>query len=829
VTTPQPSGTVTFLFTDVEGSTTLLAQLGNDRYAAASEDHRRLLRAAFARYQGYEIDWEGDGFAVAFQRAAEAVAAAEEAQRALAAHPWPDGRTFLVRMGIHTGEPLLAPPKYVGLDVHLAARITAAAHGGQVLLSKATRDAIDVPNSVVDLGEHRLKDIAGPVSIFQLGDGSFPPLRTISNTNLPRLASSFVGRQRELSEVIARLESARLLTLTGPAGAGKTRLALEVAASLVPDYKAGVFWVGLAALRNPALVTGTISRVLGAQDDLAEHIEEREMLLLLDNFEQVIDAAPELSALVHACPALTLLVTSRELLRVQGEAEYPVPALAESEAVQLFCERARIEPSTDVAGLCARLDNLPLAVELAAARSNVLSPRQILERVSQRLDLLHGGRDADPRQQTLRATMEWSYDLLSEEERRLFRRFSVFAGGCTLEAVEVVCAANIDTLQSLIGKNLLRFSNERYWMLATIRDFALGLADEDTEDIRRAHAHWYLALAERAARELFGSKQAFWLELLEREHDNLRAALTWGHETGNLEQALQLTVALRSFWFMHGHISEGRRWFELALESCGRPLDLRARAFGSACVFAAKQGDLAHARELAAQGLALSRKLGDPRGTAILLRDSGAAAAIAGDHAAAEAFYEEGAELFRELGERPLLASLVANLGDLAFRKGDLELAEERMREGLALQRELGEMYGVAISLHNLGFIALHEGRFEDARETLAESLVLAHDLGYADSLANAFEGLAAVAAARGRWDDAARLVGRAEAIREASAIGLDSAEQAIHEQTLATLGAARSEDEIEEGRSAGRAMTDEAAMAIALELDSAVEARAHR
>ena len=317
-----------------------------------------------------------------------------------------------------------------------------------MLLSSATAGLVELP--VSDLGEHRLKDIPDAVSIFQLGEESFPPLRTISNTNLPRPASSFVGREAVMGEVLGRIErGARLLTLTGPGGTGKTRLALEVAGSLVSEYKAGVFWVGLASLRDPALVAETIAQVLGAKDGLAEHVGERELLLLLDNLEQVIEAAPGLAELLERCPNLVLLCTSRELLRVRGEVDYAVPPLGSPEAVTLFCERAQLEPSDEIAELCARLDNLPLAVELAAARTKALTPAQILERLTGRLDLLQGGRDADPRQQTLRATIEWSHELLSAEERRLFARLSVFAGGCTLNAAEEVCDADLETLQSL--------------------------------------------------------------------------------------------------------------------------------------------------------------------------------------------------------------------------------------------------------------------------------------------------------------------------------------------------------------------------------------------
>jgi hypothetical protein len=420
-----PTGTVTFLFTDVEGSTRLLEEIGDEAYEEALSVHRRIVRAACRAHDGAEVDTQGDAFFFAFPEPSGALAAAQQMTEGLMAGP------IQVRIGLHTGTPRLGQEGYVGSDVHFAARVAATGHGGQIVLSKATAELVRA--ELTDLGEHRLKDVAEPVAVYQLGTGSFPPLKTISNTNLPRPASSFVGRERELEEVRARIErGARLMTLTGPGGSGKTRLALEAAASLIPEYKAGVFWVGLASLRDPALLTETIAQTTGAKDGLAEHIGEREMLLLLDNLEQVIESAPALSQLVASCPNLTLLVTSRELLRVQGEVEYPVPPLASPEAVALFGERSGLDPSEEVAELCARLDNLPLAVELAAARTKALSPAQILERISGRLDLLKGGRDADPRQQTLRATVEWSYDLLSAEEQRLFARISV-----TLDAERV--------------------------------------------------------------------------------------------------------------------------------------------------------------------------------------------------------------------------------------------------------------------------------------------------------------------------------------------------------------------------------------------------------
>src|SRR5436190_395611 len=515
-----PSGTVTFLFTDIEGSTKLLHELG-DAYADALAEHRRALRAAFEAHGGVEVDTQGDAFFVAFARAGDALAAARQGQEALAESP------VRVRMGVHTGEPVVTEEGYVGIDVHRAARIAGVGHGGQVLVSQSTRELAGA-DGLHDLGEHRLKDFAEPVALYQLGDASYPPLKTISNTNLPRPASSFVGREREVEEVLARVHGgARLITLTGPGGSGKTRLAIEAAAELVPELSAGVFWIGLASLRDPARVPDTIGQTIGAQNSLAEHIGKKELLLLLDNFEQVIEAAPELASLVEACPNLKLLITSREVLRVRGETEYQVDPLAQAEAAALFCDRADLEPSEAVDELCRALDNLPLAIELAAARTKILSPRQILDRLSKRLDLFKGGRDADARQQTLRATIDWSYELMGREEQRLFARFAVFSRGSTLEAAEDVAGADLDALQSLADKSLIRYSDERFWMLETIHEAAAERLRESGElaEIGRKHARHFHAFVEQAEAEFAGPDQSRWLQRVEEELDNVRSAV----------------------------------------------------------------------------------------------------------------------------------------------------------------------------------------------------------------------------------------------------------------------------------------------------------------
>ena len=761
-----PAGTVTFLFTDVEGSTRLLHDLGAEVYAEALAEHRRLIREACVRHGGVEVDTQGDAFFFAFPTAPGALEAANEATEALAAG------SIRVRMGVHTGTPLLTEEGYVGDDVHFAARVAASSHGGQVVLSSATAELVEL--SLTDLGEHRLKDIAGPVSIFQLGDDRFPPLKTISNTNLPRPASSFVGRERELEEVLSRIRAgARMLTLTGPGGSGKTRLAIESAGSLVSEYKAGVFWVALASLRDPTLVTETISQTLGAKDGLAEHIQEREMLLLLDNLEQVIAAAPELSALVSACPNLTLLVTSRELLRVQGEVEYPVPPLAEPEAVSLFCDRAQTEPSAEIAELCSRLDLLPLAVELAAARVKAISPAQILERLSQRLDLLKGGRDADPRQQTLRATIEWSYDLLSPEEHQLFARLSVFAGSCTLEAAEEVCEADLDILQSLVEKSLLRFSNKRYWMLETIREYAAERLEDgqDTTQVHERHARWFQKLAKDAEPRLIGVEQRLWLDRLSAEHDNLRAGLVY-LECDRVEQ-LSMAISLWRYWQNRNHLVEGRNWLNAAadVEQTAMP-ELTTRFYVAASRLAWKQGDFAAGLASAQVAYDIAAGTNDAALFALAGENLGNAVSLSGDLQRGRDLLVECVDRFREVRDEVGLASALNNLGSAQLEFGQFDDARSSLEESTRLHRETGNAAGLKLTLHTLGYLAVGERSFDDARRLLEESLVLSRDLEDVAGVGDALEGLGHVAEGTGDALRAVVLWGAGAAFREHAGFG---------------------------------------------------------
>ena len=788
-----PRGTVTFLFTDVEGSTRLLHELGAEAYAEALAEHRSLLRAAFALHGGVEVDTQGDAFFVAFPSPDGAVSAACEVSDALAG-------PIRVRIGVHTGTPHLTDEGYVGEDVHLGARIAAAGHGGQVLMSRATRELVD--RDALDLGEHRLKDFAEPVWLFQLGEERFPPLKTISNTNLPRPASSFVGRERETAEVAALLrDGARLVTLSGPGGSGKTRLAIEAAAELVPEFKNGVFWVGLAALRDPALVTETIARTLGGEHDLAEHIGERELLLLLDNLEQLIEAAPTLASLVEACPNLRLLVTSRERLRVRGEVTYPVLPLAGEAAAALFADRSGLIANGAVRELCDRLDNLPLGVELAAARTSVLSPEQILDRLSQRLDLLKGGRDADARQETLRATIEWSYELLDASEQRLLARLSVFAGGCTLEAAEHVAGAELDTLQSLVEKSLLRLTRGRYWMLETIREYAAERLDAagDGDAVRRRHAVFLRELAKAAG--LGGEvPDADRLAPVRPELDNVRVALDWAL-AAEPELGLGLAAALEALWVVVSPI-EGMRWLEVFLERApDAPLELQAhalRALGSAANPAGRNdvAEPAYARSLEA-----FQALGDEHQAAVLLLRLGYAAFYRDDLRAARSRADESLAAFRATQNRRGEAQSLTLLGEIEYAGGNRAAGLELLERGAALAGDTGFVWWRASTLGRLSDVYFDLDRLDESAERARKSLELSRELGDRLRLVRGLARLARIAAHRDDSRAAGLFWGAVEAEELRGPIGAWESDHERFERAILERTDARFEPARDEGR----------------------------
>jgi predicted ATPase/class 3 adenylate cyclase len=811
--TVQPSGTVTLVFTDIEGSTRLLEELGQDAYREALGEHRRVVREAFARADGYEVDYEGDAFFYAFASAQTAVDAVEKAMCGLKGGP------IQIRVGIHTGKPGLDPPKYVGRDVHLAARVMSAGHGGQVVLSAATRELVEVETT--DLGEHRLKDFADRVSIFQLGSESFPPLKTISNTNLPRPASSFVGREREVGEVVSLIrEGARLVTLTGPGGTGKTRFAIEAAAGLVGEFKAGVFWVGLASLRDPALVVETIAQTLGAKDELAAYIGERELLLLLDNLEQVIVAAPELAQLVEACPNLRLLVTSRELLRVRGEVEYQVLPLAEPDAVELFSSRAQVEPSEAVEELCRRLDNMPLALELAASRARVLSPEQILERLGQRLDLLKGGRDADPRQATLRATIEWSYGLLTPEEQQLFARLGVFDGGCALEAAEDVIDADVDTLQSLVEKSLVRRTGERFWMLETIREFAVERLTEEPADrteSERRHTDFFYVLAREAEVGERGAKQSDWWNRLETELDNLRAVLDRARSARDAAFELEVATLLKRFWVARGHVREGATRLEEALgRASGVTGITRARALVALTICAGHGGvEAARLLELNQEALDLFAAAGDRGGVVRATMDCGTAFARNGDLETARALYERTRSLAREVGEQRYELFAMGNLADTALVEADYPRAIELGEEALAAARESEDPAFHHALMNNLGWALAGSGEHDRARALAFQTLERSIASGDNWVAVYAVELLAVTDARPETADRAALLAGLAGRIREEVGNVREAGEDQLFRPAIEKLEALLGEERYRRALAEGAALTLPDALAL--------------
>jgi predicted ATPase len=854
-----PTGTVTFLFTDIEGSTTLLRDLGAQAYAEVLGEHQNLLREACAAHQGVEVDTQGDAFFLAFSTAGDALAAAAQAQQALSSH------RVHVRMGLHTGAPHLTAHGYVGIDVHKAARIAAAGHGGQVLLSRATRELVDV--GVTDLGEHHLKDFAEPIWIFQLGAARHPPLKTISNTNLPRPASSFVGRQREVREVTAQLRNgARLLTLTGPGGSGKTRLAIEAAVDLVSDFKGGVRWIPLAVVRDHGLVMQVVAETLGAKGiGVADHIGHRELLLLLDNFEHVVAAAPQLATLLEACPNLRLLVTSRELLRVRGEVEYPVPALSDPEAVTLFSTRSNLDADPVAALLCRRLDNLPLAIELAAARTAVLSPAQILDRLSQRLDLLRGGRDAHAKQRTLRSTIEWSYELLNEDEKRLFSRLGVFAGGCTVVCAEEVVEADIDVLESLVDKSLVVHSGERFWMLETIRDYALEClgASGEEDAVRRRHLAWFVSLVQKSDAELYGPQQRDVGREMEMEFANVRAAFEWSLASDDIEAALRL-ISVRRFWqSLQEHQAEAIAWTEALVTRAGAADPaLRARTLAIAGEVRRVRGDLDKASQYLEEALAIQRGLADPGALCRPLYMLGRAETAAGRYQRAHELTDEGVAIARAIGDRQALSELLAQLGETAYELGMAGPGLNALDEALTLSRETGDTHTLADALRVKAMIECDVGRFEHARGLLREALTLQrelsdwscaslslstlgdialreHDFAAANTLlleavalqrthsgwfrmGDSLWGLAADAAGQQQWARAVRLLGAAQSLRGDAPIRLATRER--QEALLRDVRANMGEEAFAAAWAEGAAMSREDALACALADQQALE-----
>jgi predicted ATPase/class 3 adenylate cyclase len=810
---PLPTGTVTFLFTDIEGSTTLLQRLGDHRYAEVLAEHQRLLRDAFAEGHGQVVDTQGDAFLVAFHRARDAVATAVAAQQALAKHRWPDGASLRVRMALHTGEPLSGETGYVGIDVHRAARIAAGGHGGQILLSDAVSGlaARDLPPGVSlrDLGAHRLKDLKEPEHLFQVVHPDLPAefsllksLDVLPN-NLPRQLTSFIGRERQIADVQRLLSSAYVVTLTGAGGVGKTRLALQLGAALLPQYPDGVWFVELASLSDPVLVTKTVATALGVPEQpgrgltetLADFLRARHLLLLLDNCEHVVDACGDLAdKLLRACSNLRILATSRQALGIQGESTYrlpslelpdpdhlpPLAALADYEAVRLFVERAILSQSNflltastapAVAQICHQLDGIPLAIELAAARVKVLSVEQIASRLGDRFRLLKGGARTDlPRQRTLQAAMNWSHDLLSDKERVVLRRLAVFAGGWLLAAAEAVCAGDgveaseiLDLLSQLVDKSLVIGETQgamaRYRLLETVRQYGLDKLLESGEayQIRSRHRDWYLALAEQAKPEWSEADRDQWLGRLEAEHDNLRAALAWSLEE-SAELGLRLGIALMRFWHQD-HYEEGRAWLTKLLAISGQTSPLvRARGFNSAASLAWTQGDFRHAVTLSEKGLTLSRQVEDKSSIAHALYIIGVTGMALGDYDRAARVLEESQDLYQDLDDKERVANALRHRGHAAVRQGNYPLATALLGEALLMHQAMGNKAGVAFSLRHLGVMKHYQRDTRQAMELLEQSLALFREIRNAEGTMYALTGLGSAVGQEGNHSRALSL-----------------------------------------------------------------------
>jgi predicted ATPase/class 3 adenylate cyclase/Tfp pilus assembly protein PilF len=808
-----PSGTVTFLFTDIEGSTKLWEQHPEAMRTALAR-HDALLRQAIEDNNGIVFKTVGDAFCAAFATAPDALAAALGSQAALHAEPWPDDLVLRVRMALHTGAVELRDNDYFGQPLNRVARLLSAGHGGQVLLSDVahdlTRDTLPPSAGLKPLGEHRLRDLGRPESVFQLLHPDLPdtflPLKSLDNpdlpNNLPQQVTSFIGREKEMAEVKTLLGKNRLLTLTGSGGCGKTRLGLQVAAEVLENYPNGAWLVELAPLADLTLVPQAVASVLGVREEagkplvqtLVETLKVKRLLVVLDNCEHVLDACARLvDALLKNCPHVRVLASSREGLGIAGELTYRIPSLSspdprqavtgesvgQYEAVQLFIERALFHLPTfavtnqnapALAAVCHRLDGIPLAIELAAARVRSLSVEEINSKLDNRFRLLTGGsRTALPRQQTLLALLEWSYNLLNEEEKALLYRLSVFAGGWTLEAAEAVgIGPNVedwevlDLLMSLVDKSLVVAEQEhghtRYRLLETVRQYAryrlLEIGEGESEAVQERHRDFFLAMAEAAEPNLAGPEQGEWLNRLEAEHENLRAGLEWSLKEGNTTEGLRFCGALQRYWMIRGYLSDGREWCKRSLERAEAQERTRERAktLNGAGALAYYQGDYASARGYHEESLTIQREIGNRKGIAASLNNLGNVANAQGDYASARTYHEESLVIEREIGDRNGIAASLNNLGNVANAQGDYASARGYHEESLAIRREIGDRQGIATSLNNLGNVAHNQGDYASARHYWEESLAIRREIGDRQGIATSLNNLGYMANIQGDY-----------------------------------------------------------------------------
>jgi predicted ATPase len=885
-----PTGTVTLLLTDVAGSTSLLHVLG-DGYAAVLATHHALLRDAFRARGGVEVDSEGDAFFFAFPDAAAGLFAAADGQRALAAHAWPGGRGMRVRMGLHTGTPIRTDEGYVGIDLHQAARLMAAAAGGQVVTSAATAALlanVELESLfLIDLGEHLLKDFGVPQRVYQLAgpglEGQFPPLRTLSSrfANIPTLAGPLIGREDEVALVVGLFdgEGERLVTLTGPGGTGKTSLALRAAAELLDRMADGVVFCDLAPIADSTLLPSGIARALGLResggmptvDVITAFVGQKQLLLILDNLEQLLDGVAVISHLLDACPQLSVLATSRAPLRLAAEREQPVDPLIPADALELLTVRARrADPRFSLEGslrdqaitLCARLDSLPLAIELAAARLRLFSLPELLNRLDSRLSLLTGGRrDAPARQQTLRATLDWSFGLLDAAEQQTLARTAVFVGGFSAEAAEIVCGATLDEIAGLVEQNLVRSHDGRLTLLETIRDYGLERLAESGEEqaVRGRHADWFVRLSERAGPELSGTDQVAWFDRLELELDNLLAALAFLVESKDANEALRLTSSIWVFWETR-RAAEGRRALKTSLENrAGADAHLAAQAMLASGTLLFWDADMQGARPYFEAGARVFRELGDdtwlapalvrlswvaletdkneealelagealdvverviePWARAEVLNYAGCALVMGGgDRRRGRALLEQAHAEYREMGNEQRVGEVLNNLGWVVMHDGEFDLARSYHARNIVTARRTRDGSRLSHALGNLAVIAALTGQLTEARAFVLENLAVQRERGERRNVGEALIVAAAILASSSDHEAAHRLVGAAEAMYQAGGADLNEFERRILDERVFAAMENGGREALFHARAAGRAMTTYEAIDFALE-----------
>jgi predicted ATPase/class 3 adenylate cyclase len=917
-----PTGTVTFLFTDIEGSTTLW-----ETHAAlmrpALQRHDSLLRDIIEANQGYIFKTLGDGCCAAFAQPSAALSAALEIQQALLRETWETPAPLRIRVALHTGEAAEQQGDYFGPPLNRIARLIGIAHGGQTILSRAVHDLVlsSLPAEVKlePHGSHRLKDLQHPEEVFELCHPSlptdFPPLRSLGvfDHNLPQQLTSFVGRDQEMAEVKKLLAANRLVTLLGTGGAGKTRLALQVAVEVLQEFKDGVWLVELASLTEPDRIAQAIALALRLKEEqgramietLTDYLRDRSLLLVLDNAEHLVSAVAGITDnLLRSCRNLRILATSREVLGIGGEVAWRVPSLSlpdmrflrtaatqivpemlKYESVRLFVERASIINSAfeftprnafAVAQVCKRLDGIPLAIELAAARIKVMTVEQVAQRLDDRFRLLTGGsRTAMPRHQTLRAAIDWSYDLLPENERTLLRRLSIFSGGWTMEAAEAICSGGeveeweiLDLLSHLVDKSLV-ISEElngsaRYRILESIRQYGRDrLMDADeTSTLGEKHFHYYLDMAESAEPKLQGPDQKLWLEQLEEEHDNFRSALQW-RRTGeaNPEQGLRMAGALWRFWYIRGYISEGRERLMTALShSPAASTVARAKALNATANLAIIHADYPAARYLLEEARDIQVTLEDRTGLGVTLNGLGLVAWRQGDVGEAIIFFEQSIDVKRETGNTQGVAYTLNNLANVALANQDYESAERSYQEALIIYRDVNDVGGEALTMGNLALVAkdrkensiarayledslrlfreLHdlpgtahsltylgevmllEGEYDLASERLSESLQIRKNLGDRRGLSETIERCARHAILTGRYERAAKLLGATSALREEIGFSVSEGDREEHEKNAGDVCTALGPAVFDALQAEGRALSLDQAVEMALAVE---------